>query len=103
MIEQRPFAAAVGTARQEHFEGIVSRNADAPAAIVAEKRLQFRDPLRMCCAAEAETVGKQARPVFPVAKIFAAGETFAPQILCAFLAVRVMGVPPEPGGERFLF
>ena len=50
-------------------------------------------------AAQAEAVGEQAGPVFARSQIAAAAEALAPEVLGPFLAVPVVRVPPQPGGQ----
>jgi hypothetical protein len=47
-------------------------------------------------------VGKQARPIVTRAQIAPLGETLSPQILGPFLAVGIVRIPPQPGGEDFV-
>src|SRR5205085_7770694 len=100
-IEQRPFACAIRAAREKDFEGVVALDTNATPASVAKQKLHFRRPLRMRRPAQAKAVREQTSPVIARAQI-AFRETRAPQILGAFLAVRVMRVAPEPRGQRFL-
>lgn len=95
-------AVAVGPALQKHLKGIVPVNADAPAAAVTQERLHFRPPLRVGRAAQAETVGEHAGPVFAAARIGPLGEALAPEVLGPVLGVAVVRVPPQPRGQRFL-
>src|SRR5437016_13981644 len=76
-------------------------HAEVSATAVSQQLLHLGGPLRMSGAAEAEALREQARPIFTTAEI-AFGESSSPQILSAFLPVRVMRIPPEPGGQSFV-
>jgi len=49
-------------------------------------------------AAKPKAVGKQTSPILATPQV-AFCEASAPQVLRALFAVRVMGVPPEPGSQ----
>src|SRR3954469_4144636 len=102
MIDQRPTAIAVCALGEEDFEGVVTVDADAARATVAEQGFHLGGPLRVSRAAKAETVREEAGPIFAGAEI-AFCEAGTPKVFGAFFAVPVMGVAPEPGSERFLF
>jgi len=100
MIQQYPLATAVGVPRQQHFERVMSFDADATSPVVPEAGLELGDPLRMRRSTQAESVSEQARPVFARPHVFSAGEIIAPQVFGPFLAVPVMRIAPEPRGQR---
>jgi hypothetical protein len=72
------------------------------ATPVAEEHFHLGAPLGVRRAAQAVAVGEEAGPVFPTAALAVVLEALAPEILGPLLGVEVVGVPPEPRGERFV-
>ena len=77
-------------------------NANAASASVAQQMLHFSGPLGMRRAAKAEAIGKEAGPILTRAKIAPLIEAQSPNVLLAGLAVPIVSVAPEPGGQRLL-
>jgi hypothetical protein len=69
---------------------------------VAKQGFHLGDPLRVGGAAQAEAVGVESGPVFAGAQVGPLGKALTPEVLCAFLAVIVMGVAPQPGRHCLL-
>src|ERR1043165_8160324 len=101
MIEQHPFAGAVSTADQKHPEGIVTFDADSTPTSVTEQDFHLRRPLRMGRAAQTKAVREQTSPILPGSQV-AFAKTCSPEVFCALLAMGIMRIAPEPGGQRFV-
>ena len=74
---------------------------DAAAAPVAEQTVHLGAPLRVRRAAQPEAEGEQPGPVLARPVVFV-GESLAPQVLPGVHRVEVVGVAPEPRGQRLL-
>src|SRR4051812_32774732 len=99
MVQQHPFAIAIGAAGQEHFESAMPCRANRPAATVAEACFHLADPLAVRRATEAEAVGELAGPVLARPAVHALAKALAPQIFLSLLAMPVVRVAPQPRGE----
>ena len=102
VVEQGPLPLAVWSAGEEDLEGVVAAAAEGPGPAVAEERFHLRHPLRVRGAAQAVTVGEEARPVFAAARVLMVREALAPQVFGAFRGVVVVRVPPQPGREHLV-
>jgi len=102
VIEQNPFTVAIRPAGEEDLEGVVSAHPTPRPRPWPSRLLHFGCPLRVSCAAQAESVREKARPVFARAGIAALREPLAPQVLSTVLGMRIVRVPPQPGSESFL-
>jgi hypothetical protein len=102
VVEQHPLAVAVRAAGEPDLERVVALDAHAAAAAVTQEVLHLGGPLRVGGAAQAVSVGEEAGPVLAGPEVVALGPALAPEILVSLGAVPVVGVAPEPRGERFV-
>jgi hypothetical protein len=102
VVEHRPPAGAVLAAGQEHLERVVPGGPGAPGPAAAQAGVEFGHPLAVGGAAQPEPVGEQPGPVLPGAEVAAGREPLAPEVFGPLLAVPVVGVPPQPGGQHLV-
>src|SRR5438876_10551763 len=71
------------------------------AAGMPEQAFHLCAPLPVRCVAQPEAEGEKPGPVY-AGPVLLVGEAFAREVLTAILGVKVVSVPPDPRGQRFL-